>query len=188
MSNGMLPISGHSGKVMGCCQPSPIPSWPRFPICTQHIHPLSMAYVRHLCPFMILSRDGVLEIKRVGSTTTKQTHWKIINQATSQQVDSHQIRATIKKKYAGHLRFSPTFFLSFFVLFFPKCEFHSGAKGPRVRCWFKVLAEQILAGVELRAKSWPFCSLLASANFFLGLSESIKELPECSHQSFNYSW
>lgn len=87
-------------------------------------------------------------------------------------------------------------FLSFFVFFlslFWWADFgsHLGAdrhkKAPLAHCWFKVLAEQIL-GSELRAKSWPFCSLLSSANFFLGLSESIKELPECSHQSFNYSW
>lgn len=85
----------------------------------------------------------------------------------------------------------PLLFSPFFSIWWAEFGSHSGAgrhkKAPLAHCWFKVLAEQIL-GRELRAKSWPFCSLLSSANFFLGLSESIKELPECSHQSFNYSW
>lgn len=184
MSNGMLPTSGHSGKVRGCCQPpqSQLTSFS----CALSIFTCSPPCWHMSDIFVLLwfcHLDGALGAQQKTNTL------KTINQPTNQQISNHQIRVAKKNHVTSdHLlanlfRFSP---------FFPKCKFHSGAqghkRGPRVRCWFKVLAEQSLAGAELRAKSWPFCSLLAYANFFLGLSESIKELPECSHQSFNYSW
>lgn len=153
--------------------------------------PLSPAvtYVSHFCSFVILLRDcmlWILENNIFNSLPAIQLQWWIDDQ--TKNLENQACHFTVP---TCQLMLFCFFSLFFFLFWWAEFGSHSGAgrhkKGLLAHCWFKVLPEQIL-GRELRAKSWPFCSLLSSANFFLGLSESIKELPECSHQSFNYSW
>lgn len=193
MNNGMPPTSGHSGKVRGCCQ-APVPADPSF-LCSQQI--CRWCYMGYSCLQWHMSAIFALCycITCLNATNLTRiqyiTPWKLhiqLHRLTDEQ--NRKTRKTVSP-HSAHMPSHVLFPLPFLFFDWADFGFHSGAyrckKGFLAHCWFKILAEQIW-GWELRAMSWPFCSLLSSANFFLGLSESIKELPECSHQSFNYSW
>lgn len=202
MSNGMPPTSGHSRKVRGCCQ-APVPVDLSL-LCTQRILPMTphgpFSHSTDICqPFLYFS-NLVMWLHAMKDTRLQETwnpYKKITSSTICQQFNYPEEWGREKylrnQAWTSHM---PThvlllLFSSFFLFWWAEFGSLSGIcrhkKGLLAHCWFKVLVEQILSR-ELRAKSWPFCSLLSSANFFPGLSESIKELPECSHQSFNYSW
>lgn len=181
----MPPTSGHSGKVRGCCQ-APVPVDLSF-LCTQQICPMTPhgpPSSSDICqPFLFFCNSVLwLHAGSIRPESKKNTSSKVCKQlhCTNEEMNTHIMpRANL---------WSPPFFVVFFP-FLVICHLEADRHKNVIpaHCWFKVLVEQI-SGRQLSAKSLPFRSLLSSANFFLGLSESIKELPECSHQSFNYSW
>lgn len=131
---------------------------------------VAMTYVSHFFVILILLHDCMLRVWKYNSSNV-QLESTQVKKNTSQAIQLHKTQGCYLTMSSWSNVPTYVLFLVFWPFMFLDKQNYSGAgrhkKSLLTHCWFKVLARQIL-GRELRAESWPFCSLLSSANFFPG--------------------